>query len=291
VIRPGPALDMIARETIDMLTLSTHVDVELAAEQRQRPRNLPSLARVRGGASLLAAIGKPEDLRDVGAGYGLSETFTITSSVQGLSEEQRRRTHGRVFPGVEVRIVDAVTGGELPQGESGEVAIRGVTLMLGYLGVPREEAFDSQGYYRPGDIGHIDADGLLHWEGRGREMIRSRGANVAPVEIELVLAQWGGIKHGRAVGVPHPAFGEAIVVCGVRPAGAQTSEADVIAALKTRLAAYKLPQRVLFFDEAELDLTGTRKVKGDALRRLAARRLADAGVDAAWAEHLRRELA
>lgn len=288
VIEPGAALDMIAAESIDMLTLSAHVDVELAAEQRQRPRQLSALRRVRGGDRLLAELGLAGDLRDLGAGYGLSETFTLVSGVRGLSEEQRRRTHGYVFPGVELRIVDPATGTARRQGESGEIAIRGLTRMLGYLDVPDEEAFDPEGFYRPGDIGHIDADGLLHWEGRGREMIRSRGANVAPVEIELQLAQWGGIKFGRAVGIPHPAYGEAIVVCGVRPRASSVTEQDVVAALKPRLSSYKLPHRVLFFAESDLELTGTNKVRGASLRQLAARRIVAAGTDPEWADYLRK---
>jgi len=288
VFEPGAALDQIARESIEMLVVPAHVDVELAAEQRQRPRQLGALKRVRGGTQLLSAAGLAGDPADLHTGYGLTEMFTLaTYAPRDASPEQANGTNGRLLSGQDIRILDAASGTELPAGQSGEIAVRGATLMLGYLDEPRERAFDAQGFHRPGDVGHFDAGGWFYWEGRGREMIRSRGVNVAPAEIEHALLEWGGIKFGRVVGLPHPTFGEAVVACGVRAASSAVGEAEVLASLRKRLAVYKLPQRVLFFAQSELDLTGTQKVRADALRRLAARRIVAENTDPAWTEHLR----
>lgn len=298
VIEPGAALERIQRDTINMLIVPAHIDVELAAEQRLRARDLRALQRVRGGSQLLAATGRRADERDLGTGYGLSEMFTLATYIMcDATPVQRDDTHGRVLPGAELRIVDPVTGAELPRGETGEITVRGATLMLGFLGEQDKPAFDSGGFHRPGDAGSIDSDGFVHWDGRVHDMIRSRGANVAPVEIERALMDWGGLKLPRAVGLPHPVFGEAIVVCGVvsgvhlRDGGDSVGEAAVVAALRERLASYKLPHRVLFFAEDELHLTGTQKVRAGQLRRLAARRIVDEDADGPWSEHLRRSLA
>lgn len=287
VFEPARALERISRESIEMLIVPAHVDVELAAEYRLRPSPLDALRRVRGGTKLLEAAGIAGDPGDLRSGYGLTETFTLVSySPRGASEERARTTQGRLLPGQELRIVDLASGESLAAGESGDIAVSGATLMLGYLGEPHERAFDAQGFHRPGDVGHFDRDGWFHWEGRSREMIRSRGANIAPVEIEKALAKWGGMKFGRVVGLPHPVLGEAMLVCGVRPEASGITEVDVIEGLRGRVAAYKLPHRVLFFAEDELDMTGTQKVRADALRRLAARRIVDENADPAWTAHL-----
>jgi len=185
-----------------------------------------------------------------------------------------RGTSGEALPGNTIRIVDPGTGETLRRGETGEIAVKGPTLMLGYIGVPNDEALDEQGFYRSGDGGHIDAQGRLFFAGRINDIIKTGGANVSPVEVDWTLCSCPGVKVCKTTGVPHPTLGEMVVSLIVSEVGAVVEEAAVIAWLKPKLAAYKLPRRVLLIPDGELDLTDTAKIKPAAARALAARLLA-----------------
>jgi acyl-CoA synthetase (AMP-forming)/AMP-acid ligase II len=113
----------------------------------------------------------------------------------------------------------------------------------------------------------------LHWTGRMTEMIKTGGANVSPVEIEETLLRHSGLKAALAVGIPDEKLGEMVVLCAVAHDGVAVDEGDVRGFLRGRVAAYKIPRRVLFFDEDELSLTGNAKIRGDELRKLAIQRL------------------
>ena len=95
----------------------------------------------------------------------------------------------------------------------GELAIKGPTLMKGYLGVPPEQTFDADGFFHTGDAGSVDADGFLHWEGRRTEMIKTGGANVSPAELEVQLRACAPVKLARVVGVPDPRLDQLVVAC------------------------------------------------------------------------------
>jgi fatty-acyl-CoA synthase len=113
----------------------------------------------------------------------------------------------------------------------------------------------------------------LHWTGRTSDLIKTGGANVSPVEIEEALVRHPKLKVAHAVGVPDPLLGELVVVCAVAHEGAIVDEDEVRAWLRGRVASYKIPRRVLFVDDADLDFTGSAKIRVDSLRTLAAARL------------------
>ncbi|CAN7665410.1 AMP-binding protein [Phenylobacterium sp. LjRoot225] len=206
--------------------------------------------------------------------YGNTETFTIvTCYPSGTPAEVAGESHGEVLPGVTIKIVDPLTGETMPLGERGEIAVKGATLMLGYIGVPADETLDDSGFLRTGDGGFLDAEGRLFWEGRLNDIIKTGGANVSPIEVDEVIRTIPGVKVTMTVGVPHETLGEIVVSCVVPHAGATLSEAQIRDVLKERLASYKIPRRVLFVEEADLSLTGSSKVKSGALRELAAKRL------------------
>ncbi|MBU6269180.1 MAG: acyl--CoA ligase [Sphingomonadales bacterium] len=214
---------------------------------------------------------------DPRASYGSTETFTISASYPcGTPEDVWRGTSGEALPGMTIRIVDPRTGETLKRGETGEIAVKGPTLMLGYIGIPNDEALDGDGFYRSGDGGHIDAQGRLFFAGRINDIIKTGGANVSPVEIDWTLCSCPGVKVCKTTGVPHPTLGEMVVSLVVPEAGATVAEADVIAWLKPKLASYKLPRRVLVIPESELGLTDTAKIKPAEARALAARLMAPA---------------
>ena len=104
-------------------------------------------------------------------------------------------------PGNTIRIVDPLTGAVLPRGQSGEIAVKGPTLMLGYLRVPPENVFDEDGFFHSGDGGFVDDQGRLHWHGRLNDIIKTGGANVSPLEVDAVLASCPGVKIAATVGV------------------------------------------------------------------------------------------
>jgi fatty-acyl-CoA synthase len=210
------------------------------------------------------------------AAYGNTETFTlVTVHPSGTPPEVAADNHGVPLPGNTIRIVDPLSGRVLPRNEAGEIAVKGPTLMLGYLRVAPEEVFDAEGFLWTGDGGFVDSEGRLHWQGRLNDIIKTGGANVSPPEIDAVLADCPGVKIAATVGVPHDTLGEMVVAWIVPEAGVTLDESGVRAFVSKRLSSYKVPRRVLIMQESDLTLTGSNKVKLAPLRELAARRLTE----------------
>jgi fatty-acyl-CoA synthase len=209
--------------------------------------------------------------------YGSTETFTITTGYPcDAPREVMEGAHGFALSGNTVKIVDPLSGETLMRGERGEIAVKGPTLMLGYLGVPPEVALDANGFYRSGDCGWIDHQDRLHFEGRLNSVIKTGGANVSPMEVDVVLESFAGVKVARCVGVPDESLGERIIACIVQAEGATVDPEQLRAFAAARLASYKLPRQFLFLGENELQLTGSAKIKPAELRALALRKLAEA---------------
>jgi fatty-acyl-CoA synthase len=207
--------------------------------------------------------------------YGNTETFTFSAAFpSGTPLAEINDGHGYVLPGCILKIVNEATGETVKIGEFGEIAVKGATLMQGYLGIPADETLDEAGFFRTGDAGYFDAQGRLYWKGRLNDIIKTGGANVSPLEIDEVLAAIPGVKVGKTVGVPDKMLGELVVACIVLHDGAMLTEASIRDYVKERLASYKVPRRVLFVREEDLSLTGSAKVKTSALRELAAKMLA-----------------
>jgi fatty-acyl-CoA synthase len=202
--------------------------------------------------------------------YGSTETFTLSTCFPpGTPHSITGDTHGIALPGNTLKIVDPVSGKIVARGERGEIAVKGPTLMLGYLRVPMEESFDEDGFYRTGDGGYIDDAGRLYFEGRLTTVIKTGGANVSPMEIDVVLESFPGVKAAHAVGVPHETLGEMVVACIVPIEGATLDAAAIQRFARERLASYKVPRRVLFLRNDDLSLTGSAKIKPAELRKLA----------------------
>jgi fatty-acyl-CoA synthase len=215
------------------------------------------------------------DWREPAQAYGNTETFTLISVyASGTPEAVAGKSHGIPTAGSTLKVVEPMTGETMPLGERGEVAVKGPTMMLGYLGIPLDESLDTDGFLRTGDGGFIDEQGRLHWEGRLNDIIKTGGANVSPLEIDEVIREFTGVKVSQTVGVPDELLGELVVACIVPHDGAKLDEGGIKDFAKQKLSSYKVPRRVLFFDESELDTTGSAKIKTADLRKLAAERLA-----------------
>lgn len=206
--------------------------------------------------------------------YGNTETFTISTIFDvHASPDQHIDSWGVALPGVTLKIVDPMTGEVVPRGTSGEICVKGPTLMLGYIGTPLDETLDAEGFFHTGDGGHLDADGRLFWTGRLTEIIKTGGANVSPLEVDEILARHPAVKVAKTVGVPHETLGEVVVACIVAHDDSSREAEEIRTFLRERLASYKVPRHVLFFDDDDIALTGSDKVRVGELRELAAARL------------------
>jgi len=271
----GEALALMETEKVTSPHAWPHQLAALEVHPDWPRRDLSSLRHVVSFTSLgRHPTVRVDDVWSPRAAYGLTETFTIISSLPADTPPALRDGHeGAVLPGNLVRIVDRETGAPQPPGMPGEIRVKGPTLMKGYLKVAPEEVFDVDGFFPTGDAGFVDDDSMLHWVGRTNDLIKTGGANVSPVEIENELLRHPGLKSALAVGVPHDTLGEVVVVCAVAHADRGVDEDSVRHFLRGRLASYKIPRHVLFFDEDDLVLTGNAKIRTEDLRRLAADRL------------------
>ena len=274
---PGEALRLMQEERVSLPLAWPHQWVKLVDEPGYATTDLSSLRYVGEASPLRMHPSVACDWQEPVSAYGNTETLTLSTAYpSGTPAALCTGNHGVPLPGNTIRIVDPLTGQVLPRGENGEIAVKGPTLMLGYLRIAPETVFDAEGYLRTGDGGLIDGEGRLHWHGRLNDIIKTGGANVSPVEIDAVLAECPGVKVAATVGIPHATLGEMVVACIVRDEDAALQESAVLAYAAKRLSSYKVPRRVLFVAESELTLTGSNKVKKGPLRDLAIRYLAEA---------------
>ncbi|HMK87797.1 MAG TPA: fatty acid--CoA ligase family protein, partial [Steroidobacteraceae bacterium] len=271
---PGEALRLMHVERVSYPVAWPHQWVRLVDDPSWPEVDLGSLRYVGESSPLRTHPTVKTSWSEPTAAYGSTETLTLsTVHPSGTAPSIAQGNHGAPLAGNTIRIVDPATGAVLARGEVGEIAVKGPTLMLGYLRVAPEQSFDAEGFFRTGDGGYTDPEGRLHWQGRLSDIIKTGGANVSPLEIDAVLAECPGIKIAASVGIPHDTLGEMVVACVVPEAGASIDEAAVRAFVSKRLSSYKVPRRVLFLAESDLTLTGSNKVRTAPLRELAARRL------------------
>lgn len=192
--------------------------------------------------------------------YGMTETNMITSNP--YVGERKAGTVGMPLPGVEVRVTGP-DGAVLPQGEAGAIEVRGPNVFKGYWRLPEKTAEEFRdGWFITGDMGAFDAEGYLSILGRAKDLVITGGLNVYPAEVEAALDDLPGVAASAVIGVPHPDFGEAVVACVV----GQVEEDTVRAALRERLAAFKIPKRVLVMPDLPRNAMG--KVQKAELRRV-----------------------
>ena len=196
--------------------------------------------------------------------YGMTETgMNCSNPYEG---ERVAGTVGQPLPGVEVRIADPETGAVLPPGEIGMIEVRGPNVFKGYWRMPEKTAaeFRTDGFFITGDLGVIDEKGYVSIVGRGKDLVITGGLNVYPIEVEDQIDALPGVVESAVVGLPHADFGEAVTAVIATGGPTTLTEQDVLAALETKLAAFKRPKRVIFVDELPRNTMG--KVQKAALR-------------------------
>ncbi len=181
-------------------------------------------------------------------GYGLTECSPVVT-VNPTDIQEYNGTIGIPLPSTDVRIVDTETGEVLPQGEAGELQVKGPQVMVGYLNRPEETAqIMKDGWFSTGDIAVMDSDGFFRIVDRKKDMILVSGFNVYPNEIEDVIAAHPKVLEVAAVGVPHEASGEQVKLFVVRKDPSLT-EKELIQYARENLTGYKVPKLVEFRDE------------------------------------------
>ena len=180
--------------------------------------------------------------------YGLTEvagvaTHLLPDAHKDPAHPERLVSAGQPIPGCEVRIVDPVTGEDLPVGEHGEIWLRTRQLMKGFLGRPAETAavITEDGWFRTGDMGKVDDEGFVFVEDRLKDMIISGGENIYSPEIERVLAEHPAVMEVAVIGVPDDQWGETVkAVVALKPDATATGE-ELIALLPRAPRALQVP--------------------------------------------------
>lgn len=247
------------RITVEMAVAP--IALALASHPKLESYDLTSLRYIMWGATPVTPSVAETVTRRTGVGwlpaYGASELPVIACNPL---DGPRLDSAGRAVPGVSLRVVSLETGQPARPGEAGEIQARSDSLMAGYLPADATAEAFCDGWYRTGDVGTIDSGGWLRLTDRSKEMIKVRGFQVAPAEVEAVLHGHPAVADCAVFGVPDPASGEA-VIAAVTPAG-PVDAAELVTLVGDRLASYKRPSGVVIVDEIP------RLPSGKVLRRV-----------------------
>ena len=253
-VRLHPRFDLeavLAAVESDGITLEMAV-APIALAMANHPRledyDLSSLRYIMWGAtpvteSVARQVTERTGVRFLPA-YGASEAPVLTSNPVHQPELWRLDSPGPPVHDVEIRIADLETGEVLPPGEVGEIQAQSPAMMAGYLPVEANADAFVDGWYRTGDVGWMEADGWLHITDRVKEMIKVKGFQVAPAEVEAVLLGHPSVADCAVFGIPDPESGEAVVAAVQLTDGADTSADDLKALVADTLAGYKCLQAV-----------------------------------------------
>jgi 4-coumarate--CoA ligase len=218
------------------------------------------------GPETEVAVGARFGARSV-QGYGMTEMAPISHMTAG--ENVRHGSSGQAVPSTECRIVDPETLQDVATGEEGELWVRGPQVMKGYLNNPQAtaESLTPDGWLRTGDLAIIDADGFMFIRDRLKELIKFKGFQVPPAEVEAALCAHDGIADAAVIGKPDEEAGEVPVAFVVRAPGAEVGAADLQAHVEGCLAHYKHPVEYRFVDSVPKSASG--KILRRELRDLA----------------------
>jgi acyl-CoA synthetase (AMP-forming)/AMP-acid ligase II len=201
-------------------------------------------------------------------GYGLTEAGTATATASTDDPATIATTVGPPRPGFEVRIVSG--GADVGAGETGEILLRGPTVMLGYLDDPAAtaEALSGDGWLRTGDLGVVDERGYLRIVGRAKDMFIVGGFNAYPAEIENALLRHPDVRQAAVIGIPDARLGEVGMAFVVLRSGSGSAGDAILGWARDGMANYKVPRAIEVVDELPVNATG--KVAKEELRARAA---------------------
>jgi long-chain acyl-CoA synthetase len=267
---PVKALEIIARDKVNVFEgVPTMYSAMLHVPDRERYDTSTLEVCASGGAAMPVELmrGFEEAFNcKVLEGYGLSETSPV-ASFNHPDKERKPGSIGTPIAGVEMKIFDE-NDNELPQGEVGEIVIRGHNLMKGYWGRPDATAEALRGgWFHTGDLAKVDEDGYFFIVDRKKDMIIRGGYNVYPREIEEVLYEHPAVREAAVIGVPHPEWGEEVGAAVALKDGTSATPEELQSFVKERVAAYKYPRLVWLVDDLPKGPTGKilkREIKAPA---------------------------
>ncbi|HEY5996323.1 MAG TPA: AMP-binding protein [Candidatus Deferrimicrobiaceae bacterium] len=201
---------------------------------------------------IMKAVMEKMNMTEITNVYGQTESSPgITQTHVDDTFQQRVSTVGRVFPGVEAKIVDPETRKELPVGTPGELATRGYHIMKGYYKNPEatDEVIDKDGWLYTGDLAVVDKDGFFTITGRAKDMIIRGGENIYPREVEEYLYTHPHVLDVQVVGVPSVKYGEEVCACVRLRDGVKATEQELVDFCKGKIANFKVPKYVAFVDD------------------------------------------
>jgi long-chain acyl-CoA synthetase len=240
----------------------------VAAEQERRPRQVGSMRYWLCGGDCVPVSLQERWTRLCGQtlkeGYGMSESMIISCHPASAN---RPGSVGRAAPTVEVRVVDS-NGASAAAGAIGQIAVRSPANFIGYWRDPKATARTLvDGWLLTGDLGRLDHDGYLWFEGRLKEIIIRGGSNISPQEVEEALLRHAAVAEAGVAGAPDPVCGERVIAFAVLCEGGSAEEGELREFCRERLADYKVPDRVIFLSSLPKGITG--KVQRRALKDLA----------------------
>ena len=267
----GGVLDVIERERPTIVNGFAQSVAHLPNDPSFGSRDLSSIRSGNLWPILPRAIA-PADPELRHGMLGMTEAGSVCLLEDGEVDlpEHQRGSFGRPAPGFEAQVRDPDAGGLSPVGEIGELHLRGPFLMEGYYGRTRAETFDPEGWYATGDLVAVDDDGLFYFKGRRGDMIKTKGANVSPREVEAAIEAVSGLR-AHVVGVDDEAAGQLVAAAVVAPDGDELDTAaldDLRAALAARLSAYKVPKVLRGLTESEVPMLSSGKLDSRALKEL-----------------------
>ncbi|GEM_PF-682773 len=258
----GAVIDAIERERVQSTMLLPAMLQAMVEHPRLASADLSSLRVIQSGAGALSGALKRALLGRFGDGilniYAASSEVGPYANLKGAEVRDHMESNcvGRPFFGVELKLLGD-DGLEVPTGEVGEICCRSESQYDGYFEDPELTESTRRGdFLTVGDLGRLDANGLLHFVGRKRDIIKSGGINIYASEIEEALQQHPAVAEAHCVGLPDDRFTELICAVIVPRAGQQPTADDITAFAAAHLAAYKKPRRVVFMAEVPKNLTG-----------------------------------
>jgi fatty-acyl-CoA synthase len=269
---PGPVLDALRGEGVSVLFYVPAVLGALLDCQAAGTDPPPRLHTIMGGASNVPASMIENAEKVFGAAvinlFGQTELAPVLSATRpGDSRADQLNTVGRPLPQVDCKVVDLRTNSTVAVGQQGEICARGYQQFVGYLHDPdaTSRAIDKDGFVHTGDLGTMDSRGYLTVTGRLKDLIIRGGENIAPAEIESVLAEHESIVETSVLGLPDDRLGE-IVAAVIRVRRGTESELKdrLVDHVRAQLAPFKVPARWFLADE--LPVTPTGKVRKFELR-------------------------
>jgi long-chain acyl-CoA synthetase len=256
---PGKALEIIGRDQVNIFQgVPTMYGAMLHYDERERFDTSTLKVCVSGGSALPVELLRGfEDAFGctVLEGYGLSETSPV-ASFNHPDRERKPGSIGTPVEGVEMKAVDE-NGDEVPEGEVGEIVIRGHNVMKGYWERPdATEDTIKDGWFHTGDMATVDEDGYFFIVDRKKDLIIRGGYNVYPREIEEVLYEHPAVREAAVVGLPHDEYGEEIGAAVALKDGENATPEELREFVKEQVAAYKYPRHVWFVEELPKGPTG-----------------------------------